>query len=100
MKHLMMVALLSFASVSTYASTHSDDAVVTRSACMVNIGTVAKPQYLNVLYIRNMQLKDNTLVIDMASNYSNADYFEVPYATLADAQRGIQSLAKVINTCR
>lgn len=109
MKKILVAALMLVAGVA-HAKSHSqqDDVTPTSPACMIEVSTVTVSRFVNVLYIREIEVKNEArnglpgtdLAISMASNYGNTSEFKITYPTNRAAMDAMRSFVKQINECR
>jgi hypothetical protein len=75
------------------------------SACMVAVNDSSATRFINVNYIRLIQVtkeEDQKVNILMASNYDNQETrkFQIKYQTPADAIKSMNNLRDQINDCQ
>lgn len=95
-------ATIGMISTSAYAAS-SEDFGVTNPACMVSVNDSANTRFINVNYIRVIQLKEKkVLFISMASNYYNGetDGFRITYPNNEAALKALDILSDKINDCQ
>lgn len=106
MKKIIGLVIASILFSNTVSAASDDDsATPAKAGCMVGISTSTSSYFVNIAYIRVVQVKTDkeypTLYISLASNYmTGLTSIEIRYETHANAIIAMKDLAFRINTCK
>ena len=106
----MIATILSFGAIAKGSSYAHDDGKPGQKSvnCMVDISNVNTTRFVNVSYVRSIDLSSknddsngikSVLNIRMASNYGATSHYAIDYFNEARAQEAFKSLVQKINNC-